>query len=90
MIALANLKNVEFIDTSLVNSYFQENRIKNLILKNANLKQAHFFKTSLTNVDLSNSNIEGIIISLEDIGGAIINEFQCIDLSYLMGIKLKK
>jgi len=44
---------------------------------------------SLNGIDLSNTKIEGIAISIEDIKGAIIDQFQAIDLLYLIGVKLK-
>ena len=40
-------------------------------------------------IDFSDSKIEGIAVSLEDIKGAIINQFQAIDLLYLIGVKIK-
>ena len=48
-----------------------------------------FYRTSLKDIDLSDSNIAGISVQLEDIKGAIINEFQAVDLLYLLGVKLK-
>ena len=49
-----------------------------------------FFKTKLNGIDFSDSVIEGIIISLEDIKGAIINQLQSIDLIGLIGVKIKE
>ena len=49
-----------------------------------------FFKTSLKSIDLSSSFIDGIVISLEDIKGAIINEYQAINLIALLGVKIKE
>jgi hypothetical protein len=46
-------------------------------------------KTSLKNIDLSDSIIEGMAVSIDDIKGAIINQFQAIDLLYLIGVKIK-
>ena len=85
----ASIENVSFKDTVLRNSNFQENKFKNIIFKNADLTQSQFFKTSLRNIDLSESIIDGIILSVEDIKGAIINEFQAIDLITLLGVKIK-
>ena len=64
-------------------------RFKNIIFQQVDLTQAQFFKTSLKGIDLSDSKIEGLAISLEDIRGAKINQFQAIDLLYLIGVKLK-
>lgn len=88
--AMASIKNVLFKDTILRNSNFQENAIKNLVFKEADLTQTQFFKTKLSNIDLSESIIDGIAISTEDIKGAIINEFQAIDLIGLLGVKITK
>ena len=64
--------------------------IKNIYLKNSDLTKSQFYKTSLKNIDLSESNIAGISVTLEDIKGAIINQFQAIDLLYLLGVKVKE
>lgn len=63
--------------------------MKNVYFEESDLTQAQFFKTSLNNIDLSNSNIEKISVSLTDIKGATINQFQSIDLLYLLGVKIK-
>lgn len=57
---------------------------------NSDLTGARFFKTSLKGIDLSSSKIEGIAISIEDIKGAIIDQFQATDLLYLIGVKTNK
>lgn len=48
------------------------------------------FNTKLKNINLSNSKIEGLSTTLDDIKGAIVNEFQVIDLAYLLQIKIDK
>ncbi len=88
-ISMSSMRNMLFKNTMLRNSCFNENETKNIILKEADLTRVQFFKTSLKAVDLSGSIIEGIAVSLEDIKGAIINEFQSLDLIYLLGIKVK-
>ena len=70
-------------------SNFQENKFKNIVLKNADLTQAQFFKSSLNGIDFSDSLIDGIVVSIEDLKGAIINEFQAVDLIGLIGVKIK-
>lgn len=88
-LSMASTENILFKDTVLKNSYFQETKMKNIYLDNADLTQAKFFKTSLKGIDLSTSKIEGMAISIEDIKGAIIDQFQAVDLLYLIGVKLK-
>ena len=88
-LSMSNIENILFKDSGLKNGYFQENRIKNIYFDNVDLTQSKFFKTSLKGVDLSTSKIEKIAISIEDIKGAIIDEFQAVDLLYLIGVELK-
>ena len=40
-------------------------------------------------IDLSDSVIDGISVSIEDIKGATINQFQALDLLYLIGVKVR-
>ena len=61
----------------------------NLFFNKADLTQVQFFNTKLKGVDLSNSTIEEMAISIEDVQGAIINKLQVLDLSYLLGVKIK-
>jgi len=86
---MASLDSVLFSNSGLVSSSFGENKLKNIYLKNSDLTKSQFYKTSLKNIDLSDSNIAGISVQLDDIKGAIIDEYQSIDLLYLLGVKLK-
>jgi len=88
-LSMASIDGILFNNTRLRNSYFQENKMKNVFFENTDLMQAQFFNTSLKNIDLSDCNIEGFSVSIEDIKGAIINQFQTVDLMYLLGVKLK-
>ena len=56
--------------------------MKNTYFENVDLTQAKFFKTSLKDIDLSSSKIEGIAITIEDIKGVTIDQFQVMDLLY--------
>lgn len=87
--SLSRYNNVLFENTILRNAYFEEDILKNVFFDKADLIQAQIFKTSMKDIDLSNSFIDGITISLEDIKGAIINEYQAINLIGLIGVKIK-
>ena len=50
---------------------------------------ANFYKTLLKDIDFSTSDISGINIDLPSLKGAIVNEFQAMSLSLLLGIKIK-
>ncbi len=88
-LSIASIENILFQDTNLRNSYFQETKMKNIYFENVDLCRTQFFKTSLKNIDLSSCKIEEIVISIEDIKGAIIDQLQAIDLLYLIGVKVK-
>ena len=88
-LSTTSMENVMFQNTGLRNSNFQENSLKNIYFEKADLTQTLITKTSFKNIDLSDSIIEGIAISIDDIKGAIINQFQAVDLLYLIGVKIK-
>ncbi len=84
-----NLEEVIFENCNLSNSSFSECKIKHIYFENSELTQAQLFRTKLKSIDLSTCDINGIITSIEDIEGAIVNNFQAIELSKLMGIIIK-
>ena len=59
------------------------------ILEMKNIQKSFIGVQALKNIDFSDSIIEGIAVSIEDIKGAIINQFQAMDLLYLLGVKIK-
>lgn len=88
--SMASMENLLFDNSNLRNSSFQENKLKNILFKKADLTQVQFFKTSLKGIDFSDSVIEGIAVSIEDVKGALINQYQAVDLLYLLGVKIKE
>lgn len=88
-LSTTSMENVLFKNTGLRNSNFQENSLKNIYFEKADLTQTMITKTSLKNIDLSDSIIEEMAISIDDIRGATINQFQSVDLLYLIGVKIK-
>ena len=84
-----NLEETIFDKCDLTESIFSESKIKNVYYENCKLVQAQFFKTSLNGVDLSTCKISGILTRIEDIKGLIVNNFQAIELSNLLGIIIK-
>ena len=83
------LENISFNNSNLRNSSFQENKLKSILFMKADLTQVQFFKTSLRGINFSDSIIEQMAVSIEDIRGAVINQFQAVDLLYLLGVKIK-
>ena len=54
-----------------------------------NLYKAQLFRTNLKDIDFRTCNIEGIIVGQEDLKGMIVNDFQAVELSKLLGIIIK-
>ena len=46
-------------------------------------------RTNLKNIDFRTCNIEGITVNKDDLNGLIVNDFQAIELSKLLGIIVK-
>ena len=84
-----NSQNAIVVSPRQIYSIDEVKGYKNIIFKTSDLTQVQFLKTSLKGIDFSDSKIEGIAVSIEDIKGAIINQFQAIDLLYLIGVKIK-
>lgn len=84
-----NLEEVIFENCNLSSSSFSECKVKNIYFETSELIQAQFFRTKLKSIDLSTCEINGIVTSLQDIEGVIVNNFQAIELSKLMGIIIK-
>lgn len=47
------------------------------------------FRTNLKGIDFSTCNIDGIVVDREDLKGVIVNQFQAVELSKLLGIIIK-
>ena len=47
------------------------------------------FRTNLRGIDVSTCNIDGIVVDKEDLKGIIVNQFQAVELSKLLGIIVK-
>ena len=70
-------------------SNLSEVKLKDTTFDNCNLSQAQIFRTNLKGIDFSNCNITGIVVGIEDIKGLTVNEFQALELSKLLEIKIK-
>ena len=87
------LENVKYKKSVFRNSYFQECKVKKLEFLEkpfSMLVEYKILKTKLDNIDFSSSIISGIVVYVEDLKGAIINEMQAIELVGLLGVKIAK
>lgn len=84
-----NLEDVIFDKCDLTYAAFSEAKLKHVYFEKDKLIQTQFFNTNLNHIDISTCDMSGIIVRLEDLKGLIVNEFQAIELSKLIGIEIK-
>lgn len=85
----AIFKEVEIKNANLEYCSIKESKIKGSEFDNCILRGSQLFKTKLDKIDFSSCDIEGIIVTIEDLKGIIVNEFQAIELAKLLGITIK-
>lgn len=76
------------------NCDFSHGSFIEVTLKKTSFKQCHFFQcevlhSSFYKIDLTSCELDNIIITPEDIKGAIITEYQAPSLIHLLGVKIK-
>lgn len=84
-----SLEEIIFEDSDLSNSSFEDSKLRHVYFEKSNLTQGLFYRTKLNGIDLSTCEIQGIVTSIEDIKGVIVNNFQAIELSKLLGLIIK-
>ena len=60
-----------------------------LVFQYSNLIGIQLFKTSLSGIDFSTCDITGIVVLPQDLRGVIVDEYQAMELSKLLGIVVK-
>ena len=86
----SHLKNCRFIESDASESRFVQTSFKNIEINHMNFNEAEFFHTSLKQLDFSTSEIYGISVTPESLKGIIVNEYQALALSKLLGIIIKE
>lgn len=74
-----NMKNIRLFENTFKNTYFDK----------CNFNFAEIYESSLNGIDLSNCDINDINIDTKSIKGAIVDLNGAIELSKLLGIKVK-
>ena len=85
----SSFKDVKIENTNLQSSGICEVKFKNIEFEECNLNKCQLFRTKLKNIDFSTCDINGIIVDASDLKGVIVNEFQALELSKLLGLKIK-
>ena len=86
----SSIKNTIFKECDCSSTRFVNTKFKDIELNEVNFNESEFIHTSLNKLDFSNSDIHGISITPDSLKGIIVNEFQALSLSKLLGIVIKK
>ena len=76
-------------NTNLQSSSMNEVTWKNIAFLECDLNKAELVRTKLKGIDFSTCEMNGITVNISDLNGAIVNEFQALELSKLLGLKIK-
>lgn len=80
-----------FVDTSLLEAYFQETKIKKkLLCHNCEMNGVDFLDTSLRGLDLSTSYFDDLIVTPSLVKECIIAPLQATAFAGLLGVKFKE
>lgn len=88
-LSMSKINQARFSVCDLRNSDINDCKLTSIAFENCELIEAEFSHTPLKGIDLSDSHIEGIHINLPDIRGAIVNTSQALNLTSLLGIRIK-
>lgn len=83
-------ENVEIHSCVFEEGYFSELRLKEFEIDDSNFNECEFLHTPLKGIDFTSCQIHGIKIDAESLKGMIVNEFQAILLSTMLGIIIKE
>lgn len=85
-----SIKETKIENSNFKNTTMQESKWKKVIWNQVDLSQTRFLGTNLKDIDFTTCMIEGIILqNRQEIQGMIVNEMQALELSKLLGIKIK-
>lgn len=79
-------------DCDLSDTFFAGCTLKSFETYGSQFIRTEFFRTALKNVDFSACELEGICVSenAEELKGAVVNTFQAVELSRLLGLVIKE
>ncbi len=83
-------KEVQFVSCDFSNASILETRLNQTSFDDCQLRQCEFLHSSLYKVDLSTCQLDGILISPQDIQGAIIDSYQSSSLIHLLKVSFKQ
>ena len=70
-------------------NFIRLNKINKVTFNNCELIKADFCETKLNKVDFRTCNISGIIVTIENLKGLIVNSYQAYSLARLLGLDIK-
>lgn len=88
-LSMSKINQARFSACDLRNSDINDCKLASVAFDNCELIESEFSHTPLRGIDLSDSHIEGIRLNLPDIRGAIVSPAQAMELTGLLGIRIK-
>lgn len=85
----AEMKNIAITGSDFTAANLSHCRLTNFFPKETRLISVNFFKTPLKGIDLTDCPIDGLILSGEELKGAIVTAYQAADLARLLGLIVK-
>ena len=76
-------------NTNLQNASMNEVTWKDIAFLECNFNKAELVRTKLKGIDFSTCEFSGVTVNIPDLKGVIVNEFQALELSKLLGIIIK-
>ena len=84
-----NLRNIKFDNCKLDDASFNEVKWKNLEFIDSSLIGVEFIHTKLKDLDVSSCVIKDLKVPIEYLKGLVVSYDQALELSLLLGIKIK-
>lgn len=87
----SSFRNIILNECDMAFAEITQCKLKGFYLKDNRFNGTSFYKTLLNGIDFSDCQLAGIRISssFSEIKGAVVNELQALELSSLLGIKIK-
>lgn len=84
----SKIKNVSYLNNNMENAYISNVKLSEVIFIECNLESVEFLNTDLKNIDLSTDKIFNL--KANNIRGLIVDEFGALELSRMLGIRIKE
>lgn len=86
----SKMQNCLFQNMDMTSSNLNDMKLKDIVFDKCNLNSCEFIHTPLTNIDVSSCTIDGITITEDSMKGMCVSPAQALELSKLLGLRIKE